>query len=185
MQIWYLSFELKKCTVYVSKQGAYFFIRIYSMHIQWNEGALHQFHALCPEFHFSVQLIAYLLLLSVCYHQAALYFRSIGMNPFSAFSKLEMDMNANCHMESCVIIQFLFLIMFKFQWTYTMCQKTHRAYKQCAQGLLKIWTDRDLAGSTCFMSQCCAAVSSPNVVKPLADCPGWATGVTGECCYCC
>jgi hypothetical protein len=96
-----------------------------------------------------------------------------------------MDMNANCHMEFCVIICSLFFTTLKSQWTYTMCQKTHRAYKQCAQGLLKIQTDHDLVASTCFMSQCCAVVSSPSAVKPLADCPGWGTEETWGCCYCC
>lgn len=58
-----------------------------------------------------------------CYRQAAMYCRSTEINPLSAFSKLEMDKNANCHIEFHVKTCFLFLITLKFQWIYTMCQK--------------------------------------------------------------
>lgn len=110
------------------------------------------------------------------------YFRSIGKDPLTAFSKREGYESVLSH--GIICYNLLPFSHAQVSVNTTRVPQKEQAYKQCTLRLLKIqassWPDPSRVEP-----QCCTMVPSPTAEEILADCPGWGTRVTGGCCYCC
>lgn len=127
---------------------------------------------------------AFNLSLICCCCQSAikllLYFRSIGKDPLTAFSKQDVYEYVLPHGITCYNL----LPSSHAQVSVNMTCVLQKQQANSALRLLRIqrcpWLDPSRVEP-----HCCIMVPSPTAEETLADCPGLGTGVTGGCCYCC